>query len=309
MSKDLKNWFLLLLLACIWGSSFILMKKGMYADSGEVVYTDMQVGSLRMFLAGIVLIPFGILNLRKIKNSKQFITLATVGFAGNFFPAFLFTYAETGISSGFAGMLNSCTPIFTILLGSIFYNSKFTKIQLAGVVLGTIGIISLMIAGRSISMTGGWIHILAVVAATFLYATSLTTIKFQLQSFTSFEITTLAFSIVFLPALLANYLTGTYTTTFSHPEASTSLLYIGILSIIGTAIAVILFNILLSKSSALFASSVTYIIPIVAVSIGLGFGERIHLGQVLSMLLILSGVFVANYGQKIFSSQKEVNNS
>jgi len=205
----------------------------MYTDSGEVVYTDMQVGSLRMFLAGIALIPFGIINLRKIKNSKQFISLAAVGFAGNFFPAFLFTYAETGISSGFAGMLNSCTPIFTILLGSIFYNSKFTKIQLAGVVLGTIGIISLMIAGRSISMTGGWIHILAVVAATFLYA----------------------------------------------------------------------------NSSALFASSVTYIIPIVAVSIGLGFGERIHPGQVLSMLLILSGVFVANYGQKIFSSQKEVNNS
>ena len=281
----------------------------MYADSGEVVYTDMQVGSLRMFLAGIALIPFGIINLRKIKNSKQFISLAAVGFAGNFFPAFLFTYAETGISSGFAGMLNSCTPIFTILLGSIFYNSKFTKIQLAGVVLGTIGIISLMIAGRSISMTGGWIHILAVVAATLLYATSLTTIKFQLQSFTSFEITTLAFSIIFLPALLANYLTGTYTTTFSHPEASTSLMYIGILSIIGTAIAVILFNVLISNSSALFASSVTYIIPIVAVSIGMAFGEKIHPGQVFSMLLILGGVFVANYGQKIFSSQKEVNNS
>jgi drug/metabolite transporter (DMT)-like permease len=309
MSKDLKNWFLLLLLACIWGSSFILMKKGMYADSGEVIYTDMQVGSLRMLLAGIVLIPFGILNLRKIKNSKQFITLATVGFAGNFFPAFLFTYAETGISSGFAGMLNSCTPIFTILLGTIFYNSKFTRVQLVGVILGTVGIISLMIAGKSISMTGGWIHILAVVVATFLYATSLTTIKFQLQSFTSFEITTLAFTIVFLPALAANYLTGTFATTISHPEASTSLMYIGILSVIGTAIAVILFNILLSKSSALFASSVTYIIPIVAVSIGLAFGENIHLGQVFSMILILGGVFVANYGQKIFSPQKEANNS
>lgn len=285
------------------------MKKGMYADSGEVVYTDMQVGSLRMLLAGIVLIPFGILNLRKIKNSKQFITLATVGFAGNFFPAFLFTYAETGISSGFAGMLNSCTPIFTILLGTIFYNSKFTRVQLVGVILGTVGIISLMIAGKSISMTGGWIHILAVVVATFLYATSLTTIKFQLQSFTSFEITTLAFTIVFLPALVANYLTGTFATTISHPEASTSLMYIGILSVIGTAIAVILFNILLSKSSALFASSVTYIIPIVAVSIGLAFGENIHLGQVFSMILILGGVFVANYGQKIFSPQKQANNS
>jgi drug/metabolite transporter (DMT)-like permease len=166
-----------------------------------------------------------------------------------------------------------------------------------------------MIAGKSISMTGGWIHILAVVVATFLYATSLTTIKFQLQSFTSFEITTLAFTIVFLPALVANYLTGTFATTISHPEASTSLMYIGILSVIGTAIAVILFNILLSKSSALFASSVTYIIPIVAVSIGLAFGENIHLGQVFSMILILGGVFVANYGQKIFSPQKEANNS
>jgi drug/metabolite transporter (DMT)-like permease len=308
MSKDLKNWLLLLLLACIWGSSFILMKKGMYADSGEIVYSDMQVGSLRMLLASIFLVPFGILNLKKIKNNKQFISLATVGFAGNFFPAFLFTYAETGISSGFAGMLNSCTPVFTILLGSIFYKSRFTKIQLAGVILGTIGIISLMITGKSISMTGGWIHILAIVFATLLYATSLTTIKFQLQSFTSFEITTLAFSIVFLPALVANYLTGTLTTTISHPEASSSLLFIGILSIVGTAFAVILFNVLISNSSPLFASSVTYIIPIVAVSIGLAFGEMIHLGQVLSMLLILAGVFVANYSQNFFSSQKEANN-
>ena len=304
MSKDLKNWFLLLLLACIWGSSFILMKKGMYNASGEIVYSDAQVGSLRMFMAGAVLIPFGIFNFKKIKTFKQFISFAIVGFAGNFFPAFLFTYAETGISSGFAGMLNSCTPIFTIMLGSVFYNSKFSKTQLAGVVLGTVGIICLMIAGRSISMAGGWFHILAVVIATFLYATSLTTIKFQLQSFSSFEITTLGFSIVFIPALLANYFSGTLNTTISNPDATTSLIYIGILAIVGTAVAVIIFNILISNSSALFASSVTYLIPIVAASIGLAFGERIQVWQIISMLLILIGVFVANYGHNFFQPKR-----
>ena len=135
MSKELKGWLLLLLLACIWGSSFILMKKGMFANDGSPIFSDTQVGSLRMLIASLVLLPFGLKHLKHIKNFKQLLSLSIVGFFGNFFPAFLFTYSETGISSGFAGMLNSFTPIFTVLIGYFIYKERLSRNQWLGLAL------------------------------------------------------------------------------------------------------------------------------------------------------------------------------
>lgn len=295
MTKELKGFVLLLILACIWGSSFILMKKGMYTIEGEVIFTAPQVGALRMLIAGLALSPFALVHLKKIKTWKQFVSLSIVGFSGNFFPAFLFTYAETGLSSGFAGMLNSFTPIFTILIGFIIFKVRLNFVQLVGVIIGTGGIVLLMIAGKNLSMTGTWFHILAIVLATFMYAISLNTIKHTLQMFTAIEITSLAFFIVLIPAAIANLTFGTAQTFQTNEHAFYGLGFIAILSLIGTALAVVLFNRIISVSSALFASSVTYFIPIVAVLIGLYFGEKISWGQVGSMLIVLCGVFIVNY--------------
>lgn len=295
MTKELKGFVLLLILACIWGSSFILMKKGMYTIEDEVIFTAPQVGALRMLIAGLALSPFALVHLKKIKTWKQFVSLSIVGFSGNFFPAFLFTYAETGLSSGFAGMLNSFTPIFTILIGFIIFKVRLNFVQLVGVIIGTGGIVLLMIAGKNLSMTGTWFHILAIVLATFMYAISLNTIKHTLQMFTAIEITSLAFFIVLIPAAIANLTFGTAQTFQTNEHAFYGLGFIAILSLIGTALAVVLFNRIISVSSALFASSVTYFIPIVAVLIGLYFGEKISWGQVGSMLIVLCGVFIVNY--------------
>lgn len=294
MSKELKSWGLLLFLACVWGSSFILMKRGMHTEEGEAIFSDLQVGALRMLIAGLVLAPFAVRHVRKIKTWKQFISLSIVGFSGNFFPAFLFTYAETGLSSGFAGMLNSFTPIFTIIIGFLVFKVRLSVIQLVGVLIGTTGIVLLMIAGKSISMTGTWFHIMAIVLATLMYGISLNTIKHTLQMFKAIEITSLAFFIVLIPAGIANLTFGTAQTFQQNPHAMEGLGYITILSVVGTALAVILFNKIISISSALFASSVTYFIPIVAVLIGLYFGERISWGQVGSMGIVLIGVFIIN---------------
>lgn len=295
MTKELKGFLLLMVLACIWGSSFILMKKGMYTSEGEIIFTAPQVGALRMLIAGLALSPFALTHVKKIKTWKQFISLSIVGFTGNFFPAFLFTYAETGLSSGFAGMLNSFTPIFTILIGFLVFKIRLNFIQLIGVFIGTGGIVLLMIAGKSLSMSGTWFHILAIVLATFMYAISLNTIKHTLQMFTAIEITSLAFFIVLIPAAIANLTFGTAQTFQTSEHALHGLGYITILSLVGTAFAVVLFNRIISVSSALFASSVTYFIPIVAVLIGLYFGEKISWGQVGSMLIVLIGVFIVNY--------------
>jgi drug/metabolite transporter (DMT)-like permease len=299
MTKEIKGWVLLFVLACIWGSSFILMKKGMFTTNGTSIFSDSQVGALRMLIAGLILTPFALFNLKKIKTSKQFFSLAIVGFTGNFFPAFLFTYAETGLSSGFAGMLNSFTPIFTILIGFAIFKVKLTSIELIGMLIGTVGIVLLMIAGKNLSMNGTWYHILAIVFATLMYAISLNTIKHTLQNFKAVEITSLAFFIVLLPAIVANWLFGTLETIQTNKHALTGLGYISILAVFGTVIAVILFNQIISYSSALFASSVTYFIPIVAVLIGVGFNEPISLEQIGSMGIVLSGVFIINYWSKL----------
>lgn len=297
MSKQTISWLLLLLLACIWGSSFILMKKGMFAEDGTAIFSSEQVGSLRMLIAALALLPISIGKLKKL-SWKNILPLAIVGFCGNFFPAFLFTYAETGISSGLAGMLNSFTPIFTIIIGFLFFKTKLTNKQIIGTVIGTLGIIALVLTGKTASLNGDWDHILAIVLATLLYAISLTTIKNKLSNFNSFEITSLAFLIIFPFSIGGFFLTDTIQTFNSNPMAYQGIFYVIILSIVGTALAVVLFNRIIAFSSALFASSVTYFIPIVAVLIGFTFGETINLWQVLSMLIVLSGVIIANVSLK-----------
>jgi len=154
-------------------------------------------------------------------------------------------------------------------------------------------------------MTGTWFHILAIVLATLMYGISLNTIKHTLQMFKAIEITSLAFFIVLIPAAIANLTFGTALTFQQNPHAMEGLGYITILSVVGTALAVILFNKIISISSALFASSVTYFIPIVAVLIGLYFGEQISWGQVGSMCIVLLGVFILNSGNILKLSSKE----
>lgn len=295
MQKETKNWLTLLFLACVWGSSFILMKRGMLDKaSGDEIFTNTQVGALRMALAGLALGPFALKHLSKIKNIKTGLSIVVVGFLGNFIPAFMFTYAETELSSGYAGMLNSFTPIFTLLIGMIVFQQRLNKLQVVGVLIGAVGIIWLMMAGADLSSSGSWWHILAVVLATLCYAASVNTIKNNLKEIKPFAITSMAFLFTLVPALVLGFYFGVQDTLMENEHALKGLGYISILALVGTALAVIIFNQLIANSTALFASSVTYFIPMVAVLFGLLDGERIGLSQVLAMTVILAGVYVAN---------------
>lgn len=294
MSKRTLSWILLVFLALIWGSSFILMKRAMFTMDGAPLFNDTQVGALRMFLAAVALLPFSLKHLSTLRDWRTIGKLAIVGFCGNFFPAFLFTYAETGISSGYAGMLNSCTPIFAILIGAFIFKDKLTKIQFIGISIGTIGVISLMLAGQDLSISGNWTHILAVVLATLCYAISLNTIRHTLSHLKSVQIASLAFLITLLPSTIIAWQQDVIGTLSETEGASQGLIAVIILSVVGTAFALIVFNRMIAISSVVFASSVTYLIPIVAVIIGISFGETINLWQVLSMGIVISGVFIAN---------------
>jgi drug/metabolite transporter (DMT)-like permease len=300
MRKELKNWSMLLILAIVWGSSFMLMKRGMIDKaSGDAIFGNNQVGTLRMLLAATIFLPFGLRHLSVIKDKKTFLNLMGVAFLGNFFPAFLFTFAETGISSGYAGMLNSCVPIFTIIIGAWIFRQQLLKVQVLGVILGTVGIIGLVNGVSVVDTSGQWFHVFAVICATICYASSVNIIRHNLGHLRPIQVTSVAFTLSFVPALILFFIFDVPTTVVENDHAPNALIYIGFLAIIGTALAVLIFNHLINRSSALFASSVTYFIPIVAVIIGFIDGEQISGIQVISMLVILFGVFIANAWPKI----------
>ena len=296
MQKETKNWLILFVLACVWGSSFFLMKRGMkFPETGELIFNNLQVGAMRMFIAGIVLLPFALKFRKELFVQKRFLWISIVGLLGNFFPAFLFTYAETELSSGYAGMLNSFVPIFTLLLGYFIFKQELTKVQLIGVSVGAAGIILLMLSGSDLSNAGGWSHKAAIVLATLCYAISLNTIKYKLKGVKPLAVTSLAFGVTLLPATLLMFIFGAHTTMLTNQHAVFGFIHIFILGCVGTALAVIVFNHLIVSSTALFASSVTYFIPVVAVLIGLLIGESISLFQVMAMFVVLAGVYIANY--------------
>lgn len=299
MSVTVRSWLMLAVLACIWGSSFILMKRGMETSLGDPIFSDVQVGAIRMCIAGLIMLPIGVFSLRKIRRPKQVFSLLVVGFSGNFFPAFLFTFAETGVSSGLAGMLNSFTPFFTLIIGWLFFRQTLYWRQSLGLVIAFLGIVLLIMIGSRIANDGNWMHIAALVLATGMYGLSLNTIKHTLAGFKAWEITAIAFSFVSLPAAATVVFSGVPATFAANPHAWEGFGYIAVLSVFGTCLALLVFNRIIALTSAVFASSVTYFIPFVAVFLGTIFNhEPFHWLQLVAMLVVLSGVYLASRAVK-----------
>ena len=294
MTKKTLAWFYLILLGIIWGGSFILMKRGMHAMDGTDLFSSSQVAALRMVIAGLVLLPITLLNLKHLKSKKDLFFFACVGYFGNFFPAFLFTYAETGLSSGLTGVMNSLTPIFTILIGFMVFNHSISKFQFSGLVIAVVGVVLLILGGENVSFSGNLNQIIAVAAATLCYAISVNVVKYKLSEYKAIEIASIAFGTTVIPSAILAYFTGAINFLQQEPKAWEGIGFISILSVVGTVIALFYFNKLIAISSTIFASSVTYIIPIVALFFGLSDGESIHYLQVLAMFVVLGGVFMVN---------------
>jgi drug/metabolite transporter (DMT)-like permease len=294
MTKKSLAWIYLLFLGIVWGGSFILMKRGMHALDGTDLFTSSQVAALRMVIAGLVLLPITLLNLKHLKQKKDLLFFACVGYFGNFFPAFLFTYAETGLSSGLTGVMNSLTPIFTIVIGFLVFKHTISKFQFLGLVIAVIGVVLLILGGENVSFSGNLNQIIAVAAATLCYAISVNVVKYKLDEYKALEIASIAFGTTLIPSAIITYFSGAVDFLQHEPKAWEGLGFISILSIVGTVIALLYFNKLIAISSTIFSSSVTYIIPIVALFFGLSDGESIHYLQVLAMFVILGGVFMVN---------------
>ena len=280
-------WVLLIILAIIWGTSFILIKRSLVAfDAGEV-------GALRMLSAGIVLLPFAFFNYKKVKG-KNWIALFIVGFLGSFIPAFLFAKAETHLDSSLAGVLNALTPIFVLIVGAILFTQRFSKSQVVGIIIGFLGTAFLVFAGSNGSTNINF-YGLFVVLATICYGFNANVIKFNIKGLNALTITSISLSMV-MPIALAYvvFFTDVPHQVYTQSAARVSLFYVSILGVMSTAVAMGIFNKLIQITTPLFSSSVTYLIPIVAVIWGLWDGELLLIGHYLGMLGILAGVYIAN---------------
>ncbi len=287
INKTILKWVLLITLGIIYGASFILMKRGLE------VYSYTQVASLRIFIAFIFFIPVIAIKIRNI-SWKYFMYILVVGIFGCGIPPFLFTKAQTELSSSLAGMLNSTTVIFTLIIGLVFYKIKVTKINILGVVLGLIGAI-LMVLGNNIDgeITKNSYYGIFVIMACICYAINLNFTKYKLKEIDSLTISSISFLIIGI--LSGAYLfTTDFVIRFQTVEGSgISLFYISILGVFGTAIGLVLYNMLIKMSSVLFAASLLYVIPIFAMLFGVLDGETIGLIAIISIILIFSGVYLS----------------
>jgi len=290
MDKKLINVAIFCTLSIIWGSSFILMKEGLTALSAY------QVASLRMLFSGLVLLPFAINAFKKIPKEKMGIVFLS-GFLGNFIPAYLFCIAETNIDSSLAGILNSLTPLFTILVGLSFFNTSINKQKMIGVIIGFIGLCLLFAAGKNISFQNLSFASLVLVA-TFFYGLNVNVVGKYLKNIRAIDIVSVAFALLIIPSAFILYMTGYFSMSFNDPHFQQATLASIVLEVIGTSIASILFYMLIKRSTIVFASMVTYGIPVIAVAWGVYFGESISLLQVGSLLIILAGVYIVSKPQQ-----------
>jgi drug/metabolite transporter (DMT)-like permease len=282
----------MLLLALTWGSSFILMKRGLKDDLNQPVLAPEQVAALRMGIASLVLLPVSVRAFRKIKI-EDWKYLAVVGLVGSGIPAVLFTTAQQKLDSSVAGILNTLTPLFTLLIGAAVFRKNVIPRQFIGVFIALAGAVCL-IALRGISNTENWGFSILIIIATLFYGISVNTISSKIPHIHPLHITALSLLMAGIPWTIYLLNTNISSIITDHPHGLTSIGYITILAVFGTCMANMLYFWLTQQTGPMFASSVTYLMPLVAVIWGLGDGESfgwMHLG---CAAIVLAGVWLVN---------------
>jgi drug/metabolite transporter (DMT)-like permease len=287
----LNKWFYLAALSFIWGSSFILIKKGL------VGLTAIELGSIRIIISAFVLVPFTFKRLKEI-TFKQWKWIIISAFVGSFFPAFLFAFAEQEIDSSVASILNSIVPLNTIIIGLVLFGIKSTKRQIIGVLLGFFGAYQLIISGINLNPDQNYFYSGLVIICSFLYAFNVNIIKKYLQELSAVAIATGHFIVILIPSVIVLLISDFNFEKLQNPQTQTSLFYVTLLAIFGTTLAKILFNKLINISSAVFASSVTYSMLIVSIFWGVMDGENFSINQLFATIIIVIGILLTNKKSK-----------
>jgi drug/metabolite transporter (DMT)-like permease len=275
------HWLVLAALSLIWGTSYILMKKGLES------FSALQIGSLRILITFLCLLPIAIKNLKKL-NRENIFPILIIGLFGNAIPAFLFPLAETHINSSLAGMLNTLSPVFTLVIGILIYKRKSVSSQVIGVIVGLAGAVGLLYSGSLTFNPYG----LFVVLATFLYGFTSNEVS-RVRGVNGIQITALAFFLM-IPVSICYLMFSDFSVALSTVHWSRNLMFIAILAILGSATAQVLFYILIRDTSPIFASIVMYFIPIVATMWGISDNEHLTTSMLVSIVFVFAGVYIIN---------------
>jgi len=286
----LKAWLLLGLLALIWGSSFLLIKKGLLGFSPD------QLAAIRIASAGFFLLPF-ILRRFKTVRAHHWPKLISVGLVGSFIPAFLFAFAQTQLPSGVTGVLNTFTPLATLIIGVLIFKQTARSQQWIGVVIGLVGTVLLVTASANGDLEFKRFGLL-IIAATICYGLNLNLIKHHIPDLGALTITGVSLFLVAPPALLYLLFATPFAEQVTVADNWFPLAAILVLGIVGTSLALIIFNTVVKMTDTTFTSSVTYLIPIVALILGILDGEPFYLQHGFGMAAILGGVWIANRRKK-----------
>lgn len=285
MSLSLRKWGTLVILSLIWGSSYILIKKGLTG------LTPIQLGSLRVIVTTIIMTPIGYQQIKHIPRQKMK-WVALSAFVGSFFPAYLFAFAETEISSSITAVMVSLTPLFTLLISVFVFGEELLKKQVFGVLIGFTGII-VLINNELFSSSFNILYIMFIVLAAFCYAVNANVLKYKLSNIPALGIVFMSFLFMFIPAFIILCFSDFPFSDFtSDPLIIESIIYIVILAVFGTAIAKVLYIKLLAISTPVFSVSTTYLMPVVAIFWGLLDGEEFKLTQFIGTAIILLGVYL-----------------
>jgi drug/metabolite transporter (DMT)-like permease len=286
------KWLYLFLLSLIWGSSYILIKRGL------VGLSPIELGSVRIVISTIFLLVLGFNSLSGLTR-YQWKWLIITGFLGTFFPSFFFAFAQLHIDSSVAAILNSLTPIFTVLVGITLFATRMLARQYLGVVLGFVGSLGLVWGGTQINPNQPIGYVLLIISASMCYAINIHFLKHKLSAVTPMAMTLGNFIAILPPALIMLFFSDFFSfQKLQNPEVITSLGYVATLAFFGTVIAKVMFNRFVKMASTVFVSSVTYTLPIVALFWGTLDGEKISSYQLLSTVVILVGVSLAHKKNK-----------
>jgi drug/metabolite transporter (DMT)-like permease len=280
------DWFLMVSLAIVWGASFFFIKHSVR------IFSPMQMAMWRMVLATVIYFPIALSMWSKI-DWKQWKSLLIVAFCGSAIPNFLFAIAQQHVNSSLAGVLNSLTPLFTLILGSLFFQMSFTWNKIVGVTIGLAGALILILFNAQSAIDGNIFFAALCALATVCYAINANVVGRHLQRMHPAGIASAAFMLSGFLFMGGLFWSDGWSVAWTHPDGMKGLGYITYLAAIGTVGGSILYFWLLQRTSAIFATSVTYLLPIGALVFGAFDGESIVATDLLGTAVILIGVYLA----------------
>jgi len=289
--QNFTNWLLFIVLSLVWGSSFILMKTSAEHLNG------LQIGAIRIFAAGISFLPWAIFHISKIPLRKIGI-VALTGLFGNFLPALLFASAIKGNGeSSLASILNSLTPLFVVVIGVLFFKSKVQGRKIAGVLIGFMGLVILSLLRGPVSAND--YGVLLILIATVGYGITVNLVGNYLKGMDGFKIASVSLAIMAIPAAMIMWQQNVFAIVRYDETARWSIAIACLLGLVGSAIATGLYYVLIQRAGGLFASLVTYAIPVVAMFWGLLADEHITAIQIACLAIILAGVYIASINPSV----------